>query len=96
MGYYHIELSDKSKEMCNIFAQWVKYEYHHIPNGSVQQHQHILENMSEIFISLVTLNVYTNELLHLTKVSWTEHLTVLKDMFTRLHKAGLKVNARKS
>ena len=52
--------------------------------------------MSELFIGLDTVRVYINDLLHVTKGSWTEHLTVLKDMFTRLHKTGLKVNARKS
>ena len=54
------------------------------------------EKMSELFIVLDTVRVYTDDLLHVTKVSWTEHLTVLEEMFTRLQKAGLKVNARKS
>ena len=34
--------------------------------------------------------------MHVTKGSWKQHLTVLKEMFTHLHKAGLKVNASKS
>ena len=54
------------------------------------------EKMSEIFIGLDTVRVYIDDLLHVTKVSWTEHLSVLKDVFTRLHKPGLKVNASKS
>ena len=54
------------------------------------------EKMSELFIGLDTVCVYIDELLHVTKGSWTEHLTVLEEMFTRLQKAGLKVNASKS
>ena len=54
------------------------------------------EKMSEILVGLDTVRVYIDDLLHVTRVSWTEHLTVLKEMFTRLHEAGLKVNARKS
>ena len=54
------------------------------------------ENMSEIFVGLDTVRVYIDNLLHVTQGSWTEHLTVLEEMFTRLHKSGLKVNARKS
>ena len=52
--------------------------------------------MSELFFGLDTVRVYIDDLLHVTKVSWTEHITVLKEMFTRLQKAGLKVNASKS
>ena len=54
------------------------------------------ENMSELFVNLYKVSVYIDDLLHVTKVSWTENLTVLKDMFTCLQKSGLKFNARKS
>ena len=33
MGYYHIELSSKSKKLCTIFTQWGKYEYQRLPIG---------------------------------------------------------------
>ena len=52
--------------------------------------------MSELFAGLDTVRVYIDDLLHVTKGSWTEHLTVLEEMFTRLQKDGLKVNASKS
>ena len=52
--------------------------------------------MSELFIGLDKVRVYIDDLLHVTKGSWTEHLSILEEMFTRLQKAGLKVNARKS
>ena len=52
--------------------------------------------MSELFISLYTVRVYIDDFLHVTKGSWTEHLSILEEMFTRLQKARLKVNARKS
>ena len=54
------------------------------------------EKMSELFIGLDTVRVYINDLLHVTKGSWTEHLSILEEMFTRLQKAGLKFNASKS
>ena len=54
------------------------------------------ENMSELLVSLYTVRVYINDLFHVTKGSWTEHLTVLEEIFTRLQKVRLKVNSSKS
>ena len=51
--------------------------------------------MSELFIGLDTVRVYIDDLLHVTKGSWTEHIFILEEMFTRLKKAGLKVSASK-
>ena len=54
------------------------------------------ENMYQFFVGIDTVRVYINDLLHVTKGSWTEHLTFLEEMLTLLQKAGLKVNASKS
>ena len=51
--------------------------------------------MSELFIGLDTVHVYIDDLLHVTKGSWTEHLSIIEEMFTRLQKAGIKINASK-
>ena len=53
------------------------------------------KKMSELFVGLCNVHVYIDDLLHVTKGSWTEHFTFLKEMSSRLHKAGLKVNAVK-
>ena len=96
MVYYHIELSAKSKELCTIFTQWGKYEYQRLPMGLSNSPNIFQENMSELFIGLYTVRVYIDDLLHVTKGSWKEHISVLEEMFTLLQKAGLKVNASKS
>ena len=96
MGYDHIELSAKSKELCTIVTQWGKYEYQQLPMGLCNSPDIFQENMSELFVVLDTVRVYIDDLLHVTKGSWTEHLTFLEEIFTRLQKAGLKVNASKS
>ena len=96
MGYYHIEISAKSKELCTIVTQWGKYEYQRPPMGLCNSPDIFQEKMSELLIGLDTVHVYIGDLLHVTKVSWTEYLTVLEEMFTRLQKTGIKVNTRKS
>ena len=81
--------------MCTIVTQWVKYGYKQLPMGLCNSPDIFQENMSELFVALDTVRVYIDDILHVTKGSWIEHLTVLEDMLTRLQKAELKVNARK-
>ena len=69
MGYYHIELSAKSKELCTIFTQWGKYEYQRLPMGLYNSPDIFREKMSKLFVGLDTVRVYINELLHVTKGS---------------------------
>ena len=42
------------------------------------------EKVYELFIGLDTVRVYIDDLLHVTKYSWTEDLIVIEEMFTRL------------
>ena len=84
MGYYHIELSSNQIELCNIVTQWVNYEYQKLHMGLCNSSDIFQENMSELFVGLYTVRVYINILFHVTKGSWTEHITVLKEMFARL------------
>ena len=96
MGYYHIELSANPKELCTIVTQWGNYEYQQIPMGLCNSPDIFQENMSELFVGLDTVRVYIDDLLHVTKGSWTGYITILEEMSTRLQKDGLKVKAIKS
>ena len=96
MGYYRIELSAKSKEVCTIVTQWGKYEHQQLPMGLCNIPDIFQENMSELFFGLGTVRVYIGNLLHVTKGSCIEYLTILEEMFSRLQKAGLKFNSGKS
>jgi predicted aspartyl protease len=96
MGYYHIELSNKSKELCTITTQWGKYEYQRLPMGLCNSPDIFQEKMTELLEGLDTVRVYIDDILHVTKGSWEQHLDVLNKVFNRLRQAGLKVNAKKS
>ena len=84
MGYYHIEISAKSKELCTIVTQWGKYKYQQLPMVLWNSPDIFQEKMSELFVGLDTVRVYIDDLLHVTKGSWTEHLAILEEMFTCL------------
>ena len=55
MGYCHIELISKSKELCTIVTQWGKYDYQQIPMGLCNSHDIFQEKMYELFIGLDTM-----------------------------------------
>ena len=42
------------------------------------------EKMYELFVGLDIVRFYIDDLLHVTKGYWAEHITFLKEMFTRL------------
>jgi hypothetical protein len=58
MGYYHIELSDASKQLCTITTQWGKYEYQRLPMGLCNSPDIFQEKMSELLDGLDTVRCY--------------------------------------
>jgi hypothetical protein len=96
MGYCHIELSDSSKELCTITTQWGKYECQGLPMGLCNSPDIFQEKMNDLLDGLDTARVYIDDILHVTKGSWEDHLEELEEVFRRLQQAGLKVNAKKS
>ena len=51
--------------------------------------------MNNLFDGLDYVRAYIDDLLVLTKGDFDDHLSKLERVFTRLQKAGLKVNAKK-
>ena len=51
--------------------------------------------MSELMLTLEFVRAYIDDLLCITKGSFEDHLSKLREVLKRLQGAGLKVNARK-
>ncbi len=96
MGYYHLELSPESRELCTIVLPFGKYEYQRVPMGLCNSPDIFQEKMNELFDGLDFVRAYIDDLLCLTKGTFADHLEKLERIFIRLSKAGLKVNAKKS
>ena len=96
MGHYHIELSPFSKRLCTIVFPFGKYEYQRIPMGLSYSPDYFQEKMSELMQDLEYVRTYLDDLLVLTKGSFTDHLEKLERVLERPQEAGLKVNAKKS
>jgi hypothetical protein len=96
MGYYHIQLSLTSRELCTIVLPWGKYEYLRLPMGLCNSPDIFQEKMSELMYDLEYVRTYLDDILCITHGTWEDHLDKLDKVLTRLSEAGLKVNARKS
>jgi hypothetical protein len=96
MGYYHIELSPASKQLCTIVLPWGKYEYQRLPMGLCNSPDIFQEKMSTLMGDLDYVRTYIDDLICTSKSDWDDHLTKLELIFQRLTEAGLKVNAKKS
>ena len=96
MGYYYIELSPYSKQLCTIVLPWGKYKYQRLPMGLKNSPDTFQEKMSELLSGLEYVRTYIDDLLAITSGSWEDHLDKLDIILTRLQEAGLKVNAPKS
>ena len=58
MGYYHIELSPFSRELCTIVLPWGKYEYLRLPMGLVNSPDIFQEKMSTLMDGLEFVRKY--------------------------------------
>ena len=96
MGYYHIGLTTKSKQMCTIVLPWGKYEYQKLPMGLCNSPDIFQERMNTLFHDMENVRAYIDDLLILSTGTWEEHLKQVERVLRRLQKAGLKVNAKKS
>ncbi len=96
MGYYHIELSPFSRQLCTIILPWGKYEYQRLPMGLCNSPDIFQEKMSNLMSDIEYVRTYIDDLLILTKSDWDDHLEKLEKVLIQLQKAGLKINARKS
>jgi len=96
MGYCHVRLDPSSKELCAIALPFGKYEYQAIPMGLCNSPDIFQEKMSELMDGLAFVRTYIDDLLCLTKGSFTNHLEKTELVLQRLQKAGLKVSVTKS
>ena len=96
MGFYHIELTPNSSVLRTIILPWGKYEYLKLPMGLANSPDIFQEKMGDLFADLENARAYIDNLLVLTKGNWEEHLAKLDKVLTRLFRAGLKVNIKKS
>jgi hypothetical protein len=96
MGYYTIRLDGDAQKICTIIVPWGKYSYLRLPMGISRAPDIFQEKMSGLMEQLEYIRVYIDDLLIITRASYDDHLSKLREVLRRLQKAGLRVNAPKS
>jgi hypothetical protein len=82
--------------MCTIITPWGKYEYQRLPMGLCNAPDIFQEKMSELLSDLDSVQVYRDDIPHVTKGSWEEHLEGMDAILSHPQSKGLKTNAKKS
>ena len=84
MGYYHLELSPESKELCTIVLPFGKFEYQKIPMGLCNSPDIFQEKMDELFDGLSFVRAYIDNLLCLMSGDFEDHLEKVEQILARL------------
>jgi hypothetical protein len=96
MGYYTIRLDPTASKMWTIIFSWGKYSYKRLPMGFGGSADIFQAQLMDLMASLEFVQVYMDVLLIITRQTLDEQLQTMETVLTRLHDAGLKVNAAKS
>ena len=80
MGYYHIELSPGTKQLCTILLLWGEYEYQKLPIGVCDSPNIFHEKISESFKGFDTIRAYIYNILVITKNDFADHLRALEQV----------------
>ena len=96
MGYYHLTLDLKTREICSLIFPWGRYRYKRLPMGAATAPDVFQEKMNNLFNELEFVKVYIDDLLVISADSFDDHLEKLEVVLQRLHEKGFQVNAAKS
>jgi hypothetical protein len=94
MGCCHIKLSDASKELCTIAAQWGKCERQRLPMGSCNSPDIFQEEMNDLLDGPGTARVCIDGILHVTTGSLEDHSEGLKKSFAAFDRQDQKSTPR--
>jgi hypothetical protein len=89
MGFWTILLDKPLQCLCTIIIPWGKYCYLHLPMGLACSLDIYQEKMSELFINMIFVIIYQDDILVLISGSFDDHLWQLENVFKWLHHNNL-------
>ena len=95
MGYYTIRLDGDAQKICTIILPWGKYSYMRLPMGLCNAPDIFQEKMAGLTEHLEFVRAYLDDLLCITKGSFEDHLSKLRQILSLISNAGLRVKVKK-
>jgi hypothetical protein len=96
MGYYTIRFDPRAVEMFTIILPWGKYSYLRLPIGFAGSANIFQAEIMDLMEALEYVRAYIDNLMVINRGTLVDHLDKLREVLSRLRKAGSKVNAAKS
>ena len=93
-GYWQIPMEENSKEMTAFTTEDGCYQFCKMPFGLVNSGATFNRMMRKLLSQAENTEHYIDDVLCHTK-TWEEHLDALKDLFSRIRKAGLTIKPSK-
>lgn len=95
-AYHQIPLKEESKPLTSFCTPWNLYRFNRVPFGLAVGAQSLTSLLDKVFHDLKFKFVfnYLDDLVVYSE-TWEEHLSHLKEVLTRLQKAGLTCNPEK-
>jgi len=97
MGYYNIRLDPYSASLCTLILPWGKYKYNRLPMGIKNSPDIFQQKISDLMEGLEDfIRAYLDDILIITKGTFSDHLEKVAEVLKRLQAVGLQVNLPKS
>ena len=94
-GYYTIRLTPDASNICTIVMPFGHFRYKRMPMGLATATDHFQHKMSKLMQDLEFVRVYLDDLLIVSNNGFTNHISKLRQVFTKLREANLKINGPK-
>ena len=95
MGYYTIHLDLATKDMTAIVTEFGNYRYNVLPTGMCVSGDIFQAKVNELLGDIEGVKAYIDYILVLKNETFKDHIEQLRVCFSRIQKAGLKINAKK-
>ena len=96
MGFYHMQLSERSKQLCTIVSPLETFQFQSLPMGITSAPDIFQARIGKLFQDIEIVIVYMDNLLIIGTESYEKLIEQVVEVITRLESKKMQVNPDKS